>query len=154
MQKTEHPVINGDFAEIQRPITVAKMSVISLLVSALEGGSNYWYCNAHYDLPKGIEFGDFRPGGKFSPEDSEYFHPLQIIPFVEGCALTIEDTEAVDDDGEPKKYRVDVYALKRGLEIMSKKYPSHFQDFITENDDSETGDVFLQCCVFGELIYG
>jgi len=37
---------------------------------------------------------------------------------------------------------------------MAEKYPRHFHNFLEENDDAETGDVFIQCCLFGEIVYG
>jgi hypothetical protein len=44
-------------------------------------------------------------------------------------------------------------AIKSGLKVMAEKYPHHWQDFVSENDDAITGDVFLQCCLFGEIVY-
>ena len=41
-----------------------------------------------------------------------------------------------------------------GLERMAEKYPWHLENFIKENEDAETGDVFIQCCVFGRIIFG
>jgi hypothetical protein len=37
---------------------------------------------------------------------------------------------------------------------MSEKFPEHWADFINENDDAITGDIFVQCCVFGDTVYG
>ena len=37
---------------------------------------------------------------------------------------------------------------------MKKEYPSHYADLVEENDDAETGDIWLQLAVFGEVIYG
>lgn len=37
---------------------------------------------------------------------------------------------------------------------MPVKYPRHWADVLAENDDATTGDVFLQCCLFGECIFG
>jgi hypothetical protein len=37
---------------------------------------------------------------------------------------------------------------------MAADYPRHFADLVNENDDADTGDAFVQCCVFGEVIYG
>jgi hypothetical protein len=44
--------------------------------------------------------------------------------------------------------------MVRGLQLMADKYPNHFADFMQENDDATTSDVFLQLSVFGELIFG
>jgi hypothetical protein len=49
--------------------------------------------------------------------------------------------------------RLDMAAIKNGLKVMAEKYPHHWQDFVSENDDAITGDVFLQCCLFGEIVY-
>ena len=43
---------------------------------------------------------------------------------------------------------------KKGLAIMADKYPKHMNDMINENFDAITGDVLLQCIVFGDVIYG
>lgn len=41
-----------------------------------------------------------------------------------------------------------------GLEVLAIYYPRHFADLVNENADSVTGDALLQCCIFGELVYG
>ena len=62
--------------------------------------------------------------------------------------VLVEDIEA------GKSTSLNLQKIKKGLTIMAKKYPSHFADFIKEDYDNETGDVFLQCCLFGKVIYG
>ena len=37
---------------------------------------------------------------------------------------------------------------------MAQEYPQHFLDAVTENDDAITADVFFQCIVFNDVIYG
>jgi hypothetical protein len=37
---------------------------------------------------------------------------------------------------------------------MVEKYPRHYADFKDGDEDASTGDVFLQCCIFGEVVYG
>lgn len=44
--------------------------------------------------------------------------------------------------------------LKSGALAMMKKHPRAWGDFLAGRDDAGTGDVFLQCCLFGEAIYG
>lgn len=41
-----------------------------------------------------------------------------------------------------------------GLALMAKLAPEVFGDFIADNIDSTTGDVWLQCAVLGEIKYG
>ncbi len=40
----------------------------------------------------------------------------------------------------------------KGLEIMHNKYPQHFCD-VSGDFDGTTADVFLQCCLFEEVVY-
>lgn len=44
--------------------------------------------------------------------------------------------------------------VQKGLETMAKRYPHHFADLIRCNDDGETHDVFMQCVILGEVVYG
>lgn len=125
-------------------------TVRGLLVSAFEGGSNYWYVIDSYQLGGGYKFADFKEGGKAQPKD-DYFHWSQLIPTVKGCALIIEAGE--EYSGSEAK-RLDLDAIKKGLSIMPEKYPRHWADVLAENDDATTGDVFLQCCLFGECFFG
>jgi len=43
--------------------------------------------------------------------------------------------------------------LRRAIQLMGEKHPSHLQDVVEESDDAITGDVLLQLALFGELIY-
>lgn len=110
-----------------------------LLSCALEGGSNYWY----KIVGSGAGKADFQyyPDKRFSHIDN----PLSTYGF-----LNIADREDETQAG----HVLNLETIHRGLSLMAEKYPSHFQDFINDNDDAETGDVFLQLCLFGEIIYG
>jgi hypothetical protein len=37
---------------------------------------------------------------------------------------------------------------------MAKDYDWHFMNIITEDDDAITADVWLQCVLLGEVVYG
>jgi len=113
------------------PISIERVK--DLLCGAIEGGSNYW-CK-YIDRMGGI-----------TREQAEF---RQDVPFVEGGWL-----EVTEDCEEGKVIRLDVDAIKNGLQTLSEKYPHHFSDFINDRDDATTSDVFLQCCCFGEVIYG
>ena len=70
-------------------------------------------------------------------------------------AINIPFSTLIDKEGDENTlYRVDREVAEKGLKIMAEKYPHHFRNFIDEQDDAITADVFLQCCVFEELIYG
>ena len=42
----------------------------------------------------------------------------------------------------------------KGLNLMAQKQPRHFDDFVNDNYDAETGDVFIQFCLLGDVVYG
>lgn len=110
-----------------------------LLCSAFEGGSNYWCHIDEFHEPPKIAF----------RWDSKNLYKHVDYPLNPGGYLLISDPE----DGEGDQHRLDLNSLQNGLRVMNAKYPEHWRDFMAEADDATTGDVFLQCCLFGEVIY-
>ena len=106
-----------------------------LLVGAFEGGSGYWATIEAY----------------VNPENKKVEYPYCQLPLIEDCGVIVSDGEG----GEIEKGALlNRETLEKGIEIMSKKYDRHFKNFIEENDDAITADVFLQCCLLGEIVYG
>lgn len=97
-----------------------------LLVCAFEGGSNYW-----------VESIEVDPGTQCDFYKRAFETYLKVIPI-----------------DENQKYILNKLSLKKGLELMAKQYPKHFMDLVSENFDADTGDIFLQLCLFGDVIYG
>ena len=131
------PSVQTDDFTVEVPIKITKDRIENLLISAFEGGSNYWYVILE-------KIGEI--------DASIYEHP-----FIEGGGLIIGDVEAddpYDDEAAFPPTTLNREALQRGMVIMAKKYPKHFADFIAENDDAWTGDAYLQCCLLGELVFG
>ena len=128
--------------KIEQSISIQRIG--DLLCNALEGGSNYWYMITDKIEPKEWTFSDKSANG---------ITFLYCYPFNTGGALLINDEKA-DEPILKKPFRLDIDAIQKGLEVMGQKYPKHFADFLSENDDANTGDIFLQCCIFGECIYG
>lgn len=125
-----------------------------LLVGAFEGGSNYWYMITGEVLRPDLTFDDFREGGKLQPK-GDYHHYSTLIPYTPGCALLIGLVDESDQEDHKNISAVlNRASMRMGAEIMAQKYPRHWANFIAENDDAETADVYLQCCLFGELVYG
>lgn len=119
----------------------------SLLCSAFEGGSNYWYFIDGYDTPKGTAIEDFGEGGKMQPKGN-YWHWAELIPTINGGVLY------VSAPGEFKPVALNLRALRAAERIMREKCPRHWADIKEENDDASTGDVFLQCALYGDVIFG
>jgi hypothetical protein len=113
---------------------VSAERVSDLLCCAFEGGINDW---SH----KGVRLnpsGDKWPGEWASD-----------MPKHEGCWLEVHDSADTE-----RWFVLDQKALSYGLKLMAEKYPKHWGDFLAENEDAATGDVFVQLCLFGEVKYG
>lgn len=134
-------------------VTINDKKIYNLLCCAFEGGSNYWYMIDAVQYPPGFTSEDYREGGKAQPDPKSYWAWAQIVPMQKGGKLTICTKEDDEVDGK-KKWALNRAAIERGLKIMAEKYPTHFGDVIGETEDGNTGDVFLQCCLFGELVFG
>jgi hypothetical protein len=130
-------------------IQISDERVRDLLCGAFEGGSNYWYMIERRNYAPGVKGKDFLKGGKLT-DPKQYWHPCQLIPLHPGCSLTISDQE----DDAKKEYTLDRAAIERGVQVMAEKFTRHFSNVVNENDDATTADVFLQCCLFGDVIYG
>ena len=122
---------------VKQSVPIARVG--DLLCSAWEGGSTYWCRVESKHQPEVITFGTM--------DGKPYAHEIALN---EGGSVTLRD---IEDDKIIAK-RLTLSAVVDGLQVMAEKYPKHFADFLSENDDATTGDVFLQCCIFGEVIYG
>jgi hypothetical protein len=122
--------------------TLTAEQLSSVLCSALEGGSNYWYCIDGFVEPTNWEF---------TSEPEHRTHYAHDYPLNPSGALFISDTT---EDGDHGRMRLDWEAIQKGLTILAEKYPWHIADMIRENADADTGDALLQCCLFDDVIYG
>jgi hypothetical protein len=130
--------------EISVKVPITKQLISDLLCSAFEGGSNYWYCIDEFIAPTEMSW-------QTDPE--QVFQHLDY-PLNDGGALIISDKEDDEPVKGKKTYRLDLESITKGLQVMAEKCPRHFADMVSEDFDATTGDVFLQCCLFGEVIYG
>jgi len=142
----------GRWSDMRKPFhkEMSELSVRDLLCGAFEGGSSYWACNASYNLRDGLTVADFKEGGSEASKVGEYYPATQLIAFAEGCSVSLDDCE----DGTTFDGVLSRETMVKGLDTMAEKYSGHFQNFIDEDGDSDTADVFLQCCIFGEVVYG
>jgi len=138
------------FKEVTIRHQITEDQVRNLLVSAFEGGSTYWMYILKYEYPPKTCKDDFLAGGRRAVKDStgEYWHPCYVIPFCEDGAIVL------DDRYENVQYTLTRDKMLEGLQIMAEKYPKHFQSIIEDNTDATTADVFLQCSLFNEIVYG
>lgn len=114
---------------------IAVQRINDLLCCAIEGGSNYWIeqCT-DLTYPEGKTRADFE-------------FPYLEVPMCGGSYMV----KPLEGD---KPAKLDRGAIERGLKLLAEKYPKDWGDFMNENEDAITGDVFLQLALFGEVVYG
>ncbi len=126
-------------------VNIPTSTVCDLLVGAVEGGSNYWATfRLDPNFTKSITESD--KAAYVEREGGEYYAHYDIEN--SNYCLRVSDTEG------GSTYNVTLESFTNGLNIMASRYPRHFKDVITENHDAETSDVFIQCSVFGEIVFG
>lgn len=134
--------------KINIPFEISEDIINNALVGAREGGCNYW---AKSRLIKKANWEQFMPsagriliiGGKQAGQElyinKEYKAGQSFFDIENNHKIELFVTYEV---------------LKKGLIIMAEKYAEHFSNLIGQNDDNVTHDVFLQCVLLGDLIYG
>jgi hypothetical protein len=120
-------------------VEVSDERIADLITSAMEGGTGYWCTIIDYENP--------------DKEEVEFKH-IELPLTTRGAVILRLDLEPVEEAGDENRWRLDRAAVERGLKLMAAKHPRHWADFISENDDATTADVFLQCALLGEVVYG
>jgi hypothetical protein len=134
------PIDSSKAEPIDIHLSVSIKDIADLLCSALEGGSNYWYEIARFQKPHAWTF-------RF--DDKKVYRHIDY-PLNPGGALQITSME--EPDREAAILNLD--GIQAGLNLMAQKMPQQFANFMKEEGDETTGDVFLQFCLYGEVIYG
>jgi len=124
-------------------IDIPDQLINDTIISAVEGGINYWIS-----------------GIRFFNKDGEQIVGVTENPLENLSSITIVEAEGENGETEhtlhlsKTKFQEKPQQIYDGLQRMAKQYPRHFADMISENGDATTADVFIQCCVLGEITYG
>ena len=144
--------------------SLTKDNIIDLFVTALEGGSNYWY---YMDLPKNIKsygqstseaVGEYiLQGGYIEVYDIEEYREVKRNYINGDYDITgdlKDDKSYYSDLEETKLGYVDMDKILESIPIIKKDYPEIWERILLEEGDAGDADVFLQLCVMGEVVYG
>lgn len=125
-------------------VNITGQRIADLVCCAIEGGSNYWCKGIYLVTPNQDTLSDSI--WYCSPELWDGDFTISIL----------EDTEQEDDNGDLiyKDHIVNQESFQKAFDLMAEKYPWHLANFMNENEDAETGDVFLQLATFGDIVYG
>lgn len=84
---------------------------------------------------------------------NSYREPEDCIEDILAKMLLDEKSINVTDEDD-HLYILTYDKIKHGLNILNKKYPRHWCDYVTYNDDFYTMDALIQCSLFNDIIYG
>lgn len=128
---------------MQISIEITTDKIWNAFVSAFEGGSNYW---SHEVNP--IKGGEYtKDGVVWWGHEAWFAGDWQM-------ELRYDQESDKEGDGTGRKM-IGPAEVKAGLEAMVTECPTAFGDLISEfGGDAVAADAFLQCVVFGKVIYG
>lgn len=117
------------------------LDVYNMMVGAWEGGSSYW-CEITEQSEDAVIAA--------TPEmKDEPFIERVLMAVLNGLEISFTDKEEDKVVGPLNKD-----SWTKAEHIMIAKYRRHLGDVLAGNDDATTADVFFQCAVLGDCIYG
>lgn len=123
--------------------------VLNTLISGVEGGISYW-CRA-------VEGYAALAQCAMVPVSDPEHDARQAAAFSGWCQrggkLVLFEHDAHDRE-HGARYVLDATAIARGLAVICEQYPHHSDGILDGTGDAITGDVLIQCAVFGRLVYG
>lgn len=136
---------NANKGQMQVTLKIDDEKIASAIISAFEGGSNYWYFIDEFHRPDGEQaLWPYR-------EDSGKVFKHVDYPMNPGGYLLIHS----DEEPEKGQFKLDRQAIETGLQKLAESadYSHHFRDLAGDNADAITGDVLLQFALFGDVLY-
>jgi len=142
------PAKDENVLKIKVDMEIPILRLADLICEGFEGGVGYWAQIVNYDEPPELKY----TMDKLSGDKNPHIYKHIDYPLNAGGAVYVQEVDSGKDTDTI--HRLDYEALMRGLKVMQEKAPRHFANWIAENDDSETGDVFIQCALLGDIVYG
>lgn len=141
------------FCNVPLKLEITRKRMCDLICTCIEGGNSSWFMGVgKYVLPDGMTKKDFVEGG---PQEFEDWPPVYAIMTHPNCKVSLIVEEPVREDRDSYTIEIGPEELKRGLELIANnlEYRRHFLDFLEENEDCISADVFMQFVVYGEVVY-
>jgi len=130
--------------ELSIKIKVERETLENVFITAIEGGSNYWYSISD-EAFKLIKASVPRDGVKAFSER------LFEAVYDKGLIVPIHDVE--DEDGEPLGY-LNRETFQERLNKISEENISYLLSEMNDDGDAFSSDVVFQYLVLGEVVYG
>lgn len=115
--------------------------ITDMLVTAFEGGSNYWATLGKVDRTH------------FVKGESLAENVARSVIADKNYKLDVYDLES--DEDELELLGTMTYAsIEKAFNIMANEYPEAFRNIINEDYDAYDADMFFQLAVMGEIVFG
>ena len=130
--------------------TLGKVSKVAIhyemfedwMVTAIEGGSNYWYSIQDGAMPKSIV-------AKYESEKLPFSILFSKAIWIDKLSIPVHYIETGEVLGS-----IDMKSVKKALEAICEHHSEIFESLMNGHFDAEDADVFFQYAVIGELTFG
>jgi hypothetical protein len=139
-QKKAYEDYEREKIESRKTKKITKENIIDIFVTALEGGSNYWYYIP--TIPNGVRDIMDETGMATSEAIGQYV--------LKGGYVQINDAE----DEEEVLGNVDMDGLLDAIQKVKTEFPDVYNNIIDEEYDADDADIFFQIAVMGEIVFG
>jgi len=129
-------------ATIQVPFKITESDIENIIVTSLEGGSNYWM-----GIVVTTSEWEDRPKGKDGIPISQWTTKLLL----EGKVIQLLDIEDVEDTVHSEEYQLTLEKLLNGIK---QNYMERPFDCDIEDGDATTADCIIQYALFGKIVFG
>ena len=149
---------------IETKVAITHGEIECMLITALEGGSNYWYEFNAKDLGDARNWllTEIKEGRLQRNEEFNYYW---MDAMFQGYpkAIPVYDSEEAYEVGSLEEYQeiepigyLSMETIKKGLEKASVEYPKQFNQFFPEytNGDADDADVLFQLICLNDVVYG
>lgn len=141
-------------------VDIPEQRIADLMITAIEGNhmTRAW-CHGVYLRALYVDDNELLTGENLDAKVATLKpagEPWYAAPDVYKKSPYIEVLEIIDESVEPEGDNIATHTLnfEQGFRLMAEKVPHALSDFMQENEDAITADVFLQLASLGEVRYG
>ena len=128
--------------DLKVSLTIGYETIENIFVTALEGGSNYWYWLKDFDVDAVRE-----ATPSFNGSLSE-----RICYAIMNCDVPVNVYDCEDE--ETLLGTLTVEGIEKNLQVFAAEYPQVLINLIDENYDAGDADIALQFMLMGTGVYG
>lgn len=134
---------NLDSIEIKTSVIQPVQRLADLVCNCIEGGGISSWLGRFV-----LEEGDEVPKGEIWYAYGPIYNPRLKV------RVEYDDPDKGDDGDFTASKIVTFEDFRTGLRLFADNHRRHFNDWVEENDDAITADVFMQLVILGEVVYG